>query len=132
MAKKYKFDWAEEDAVECQELDAFIAELDAVCEKHGAGFVVERGYDGDPTDLLIVPYEQADMSIFTDDLNDYGGGVPWLDRAQAAHKKKREARHMRQQSQEQKEREAAKGAREQALLREGVVVQGKRYKLVAE
>lgn len=140
--EKYGFGYSSEDAfsVEIPEMDAFIGEIKAVCAKHGVGFDLERGYSDDSsTDFLIVPYEKANFDFFTEDLDDYNGGVPWLDDAKKEWDRRRSAHYEAQRAAEAANRTraaAAKKAQQEALeadaIRNGLILGGKKYKLVAD
>lgn len=115
------------------ELDAFITDIKATCARHGIGFELERGYSEDSsTDMLLVPYERADFDFITDDLDDYRGGIPWLDAAKAEWSRRQEAGYAARRAHEKAQAQAARQAKENAVLKDGVMLGGKKYKLVAD
>ena len=72
--------------VKCAELDRFRHELRALCERYGIGFELFDNYD-DCRSLRIVSIKEADFDIFIDGLDNYTGGIPWLDEAKAEHQR---------------------------------------------
>lgn len=113
---KYAFGWNERAAVECPAMDSFINDLAAVCEKHGAGFEMESYSDGGGY-LVVVPYKSADFTIFSGHLDEYRGGIPWLDEAKARYDKAREEWNAESQRQEAIRREADDRATYERLKR---------------
>jgi hypothetical protein len=142
MLGKYQFGYGQ--PIESPELDAFVADVMAVFKKYGVGVCytqAEGDYDGGHTDASIVlcPFDDADFDWLTGDLDDYRGGVPWLD---AVKKRYRDA--IEQAAREHREKEliraqqkrdeaaAAKRAQIDAALRDGIELGGKKYRLVEQ
>jgi hypothetical protein len=141
MPNKYSFSgWAlnDPDGVECPELDALVADVKAAFEKHGAGIGVESDYESSDK-IVLVPFGKTDFDWLTDDLDDYSGGIPWLDAARDQYHRNREARHEAERkaeadrrAQDKAMREAQKRAAEQSAIEHGIVLDGKKYRLVEE
>lgn len=120
--------------VPCPELDAFIADITAVLKKHGVGL----GYDdGDWRRLVLVPFAQHEADIFVDNLDEYGNGIPWLDAAKTAWKEAKDQaaraqdRRNREQVEEMERRRfAAVAHQQQDMIQNGMIIDGKHYKLV--
>lgn len=112
--------------VECPELDAFLDDLDAVLKKHGVGIEFDR-WDEYPK-LTLVPYD-GDLSMFTDHL-DYGGRIPWLEDAKKRWHAAAAAYSERRKAEEEAARKAKAEAERDRALKEGVVLAGKRYKII--
>jgi hypothetical protein len=129
MNRKYSFGWSDKDAVECPELDALLGDLEAVCKRFGVSFELESGYD-EPSKLLLIAAKEPDLSFLADHVSDFDTSVPWLAAAKRAYDAKRAHREHEEQQQERARREDAIKAQQATALRDGVLVGGKRYKLV--
>lgn len=127
----YSFGYNSEDGVEIPELDAFIADFRIVCERHGIGLSLESDYDSGRGKVILVPFPDAEFDFITADLNEYARGIPWLDQAKAEYKRRGDERRAAERQREKSLASQRKAAQEAAVLKEGVVVGGKRYKLVA-
>ncbi|MDA8253724.1 MAG: hypothetical protein M0Z28_31735 [Rhodospirillales bacterium] len=127
----YSFSFADEPSVEIPELDAFMADLKAACEKHGVGFVLE--WDNDDIKILnIVPVAAGDWAMFTDYLTYYEGGVPFLDAAKARWRTlvAERDRARREQAAQQSRAEIAR--QETALKAQGITLSDGHYRLVKD
>ena len=132
MLKKYAFDYPEEAAVECAELDTFLADIDEVLKKHGVGLKIDGWESVGAGFIRLVPYKDHESDIFTDQLSEYRGGVPWLDRAKAAFLQKKEEIYAKCDAEQEEKAKAKRQAVEDKMLRDGLTLGGKRYKLVEE
>ena len=110
--------------VNLPEVDSFLAEYNALCKRHGMKFSVEEyGYDGgsyvtlDVADGDSVPYLNLDEA---------SQAIPCIARA----REEVEAMHEAEARADEEKRAAALKKRNETLLRDGVIVAGKRYKLV--
>ena len=131
----YKFGWNEEDAVQCPELEAFVADWIAVCRKHGVGFDLSRESDyegGYDARIVLVPFEEMDMAILTDDLEHSERGISWLDRARDEYERRRDERHRRADAAEREKELRLQREKAARMLEAGIVLEGKRYRLVEE
>ena len=133
MAKLFDFIGYGEarDAVECPELEALIDDLDAAFKKHGVGFGIERGYD-EPDKIILVPLAQADHDFMTLNLEDASPDIPWIVAARSAAMTKRDARYSAERSAAAAKQDALQKAKTEQLLRDGIELGGKRYKLTPE
>ena len=132
---KYKFGYGEEGAVEIPEMDAFRAELDAVFKKYGVTFRHESySDDWGCSSMKLAPYTSHHWDdLFGDDLeNAVEGGVPWLDEARTLYAAKQSARFQAERKSEAERKAAEAKARADALVTNGVLLEGKRYKLVPD
>jgi hypothetical protein len=127
---------AELDGVEIPELTAFLNELEDLFEKHGVGIDLDHGYGDERSKLRLVSYHSymnhTDADLFIRDLEDYERGIAWLDEAKAKVEANRQERWEREMAEE--EAEAAEQAKRNAdkVLKEGLVLAGKRYRVVEE
>jgi len=127
---------AELDGVEIPELTAFLNELEDLFEKHGVGIDLEQAYSDEPAKLRLVSYHSymnhTDADLFVRDLEDYERGIAWLDEAKAKVEANRQARHEREEAEEHLAaiEEAQRNA--DKVLKEGLVLAGKRYRVVEE
>jgi hypothetical protein len=131
----YSFGSSYEFGVEIPELDAFVAEIDAVCQRHGVSFKIDHGWSDDcAARIVLAPYESVADDLLRN-LEEAERGVPWLDaardevrRRQTAHYEAERAAKARGNAEAaEKRRQAA----EAALLQNGVTLSdGKTYKLV--
>ncbi len=71
----YSFGWSDRVTVECPKLDEFMREFVSLCERYGVGYSEGGGY------LVLRAFKDADFAMFTDRVEEYQGGVPWLDEA---------------------------------------------------
>jgi hypothetical protein len=135
MANCYSFGWShvdDPDAVQCPELDALVHDVIAVFGKHGAGIDLEGGYDESPK-IVLVPYDRADFAWLTAHLDD-SRGIPWLDKAREHYRANKDARYKLERQAKAAAELAAKEAQEQAahdaVLKHGIIIAGKKYRLV--
>lgn len=126
---KYDFGWGKAYAVECPELDAFIGDIVSVCKKHGVGIDVDRGSYDDRARIAIVPFDRADFDFITDDLEEYRGGVPWLDKAKALYRERYDSHRAAEDAARTEQNRLAEEAKAKLILENGVIVAGKHYKL---
>lgn len=129
--EKWALGWSEEAAIEVPKLSALKAALLAVCREYGVGFELTGGYgEDDRGDIVIVPFSEEAIDLLFKNLADYDGGISWLDEAKAVYEAKRDELY----KQREEAARAAKLARERAeidaILREGVMIGGKPYRVV--
>lgn len=129
---KYNFGWArnKDIGVDIPQLDAFIADMSAAMKKHGVTFELEHDYDGGRSKVVLVPCKEPDVSFLTEDLEEYSHGIAWLDEAREEWKQRNLADAEKQKSEEMERGRAIRAAHDAKILREGVMVDGKKYKLV--
>jgi hypothetical protein len=127
----YSFGYSS-DEIDIPELDAFLTDMRSVCERHGIGFEWEHGWGEDGSKLLVVPFERAEWDFFFEHLDDYEGGISFLDAAKEAWNEKREKRREAEEAAQSQRHAAARAAHEAALKREGVTLSDGRYRLVKD
>lgn len=90
--------------VEIPELDAFLSEYDALCEKHGVKFKVEEyGYDGGHYVTIEAYDDGADFYL---NLDEADAGIPFIADARRRAEKMREEEEILRRPQELAEQEA--------------------------
>lgn len=100
--KKYSFsNFDDVSAVEIPKLDMFIEEFKLLCEMYGIGFQLEN-YD-EHGYVVPVPAKDADYDFLTNHIHEYGGGIPWLDEAEAEYNQRREEQRKRDERQRNKD-----------------------------
>lgn len=113
---KYSFGWNGRCKVECPELDAFVADIKAVCERYGAGFRVE--HEEYSSKVVLCTFAEMDFDVFTANLDDYDEGVPWLDTAKAEYNRVKDI-------QDESERRIREAAREEAERKQYAILKAK-------
>ena len=128
-SRKYNFGGYHPEAnVECSQLDAFLDALEAVCEKHGLGF--QKDYD-DRRTIILVPYaEGEDLQDFLASDLELATDIPWLAAAMDFYKANVRRIREREDARREAEQVAAGRAHRERLLRDGIELEGKRYRLV--
>lgn len=126
MSRLWKFSDYSEVAVACPELDAFIDDLDAVFKKHGVG--VKFDSCSEYPKLTLKPYD-GDLQAFTEHL-DESRGIPWLDAAYEHWGKVRDEVYEMERRAEKAAKERKAEAERDAALKNGIVLAGKKYRLV--
>lgn len=121
--------------VECPELEAFLGDLIAVCERHGVVPALEESWHNDELMLVLQPFTAKDavglIDALTENLED-ARGPDWL---LAAKERCEENKRMRDAVDAAERRLLARArqhAEERALLAQGIVVAGKHYRLVED
>ena len=118
MAHKIKYH-----SVEIPELDSFLADYAALCKRHGMRFEVDDyGYDGGH----YITIHAADDDELYLNLDYADEAVPCIARARAAVEKIWEAERRAAEARESAELTAYN----ENMIRDGITVAGKRYKLV--
>ena len=123
----------DEAKVECPQLDIFIKELKAVCKRHGIGFTLEDtgyGYDCSVPEMVMVPFKSADFDWITNGLDEYRGGIPWLDAAKAEYIARRDGHYEEQEVRTAKAEAGRQKYAAEQLIHQGIELGGKHYKLV--
>lgn len=136
---KYSFNHAGP-YVEIPELDRFLHELRRLCKTFEVGFRLKFLGDEESLEALVfVPFAECDWDIFTDSLNEYEHGVPFLDEAKlrwraALEKLEAEAEQRRQERLRGANYLAAarKASQEEVLKRDGIMLSDGVYKLVKD
>ena len=139
----YSFDgagvYSKSIGVPCPELDAFVDDMNGVLEKHGIGLELDGDEYGQR--IILVPFTSHQEEFFTRALDEYRYGISWLDAARAAfveaNRTEAERKRLREIEEAKRAEEArqarlalAEQARKEALIREGMMIDGKRYALV--
>jgi hypothetical protein len=132
MSHKYKFYGYYGEGVECPELDALVTDIEAVLAKHGVAYRREGEYEGSDR-IVLVPVEEGDFSdVFLVNLDDWSRDIPWVRRAHDECVALEESRR-REEREKRKQEIKEVAAREEAKLRaNGLIVNGKRYRLVPD
>jgi hypothetical protein len=134
MKWKWTFGYGDEDAVECPQLDAFRNDLIALCRKHGVSIEHERGWgDGDSGHIKLIPYREGDAldDVFYH-LEDAGEGISWLDSARDQFHANQQRRYDARRKAEADQKAALEKRQVDEALAKGVVLQGKKYRLVPD
>lgn len=126
----YKFGWRGPE-VEIPELEAFMTELRALCERYGIGFEL-NSYGEGCGGIVIVPFDNGDWDIFADHLEEYEGGIPFLDQAKAEYERLQEEQRQRQAQAELERNKRAQAADEERLRRDGIRLSDGLYRLVKD
>lgn len=134
---KYSFNHAGP-YVEIGNLDRFLHELRQLCKAYGIGFQLETNEEYSAR-LVPVSFDHCDWDIFTDSLNEYEHGVPFLDEAKlrwraALEKLEAEAEQRRQERLRGANYLAAarKASQEEVPKRNGIMLSDGVYKLVRD
>jgi hypothetical protein len=115
--------------MEIPELDLFLEEYRALCEKHGVQFSSEDyGYDGGHY-MTIEKYTDGSFHL---NLDKAGRGIPFMDRVSEEAERLNNVKYEADRQREMAERDAQRAAAEKAAISNGIVLSGKKYKLVAE
>lgn len=145
MARKYLFGEHDNDinnGVECPEMDALLDDMMAVCRKHRVGLTMENEYRDDArARLQLVMFTPESPNVdpiepLLTGLRGYDGNVPWLQEAKVlydAHR--RQLEHAKREERREQERRAKLLAEQHIAdqaIANGVLLAGKRYKLVPE
>lgn len=130
---EWTFGYGNEDAVECPELDAFRNDLIALCRKHGVSIEHERGWDGEGGNIKLIPYRDGDAldDVFRY-LEEAERGIPWLDAARVQYESNRNRRAAARRKAEADLKAALEKRQVDEALAKGVVLQGKKYRLVPD
>jgi hypothetical protein len=129
--RKYSFGWSAQDSVNIPELDALWADLLAVCKKHGVGFEKEHDYDG-ADDIILTGFSSTAVDCLFADLDEYRGGIPWLDAAKDRFREAVESRRLTEKKLEQERASALARGHAKKLLEDGIAINGVTYRLVPE
>ena len=136
--KDYSFDemYREKVRVPIPELDAFIESFRELCREHGVGLsIAEDLYDefnGRGVKLALVPFEQAEFGFVVEALQNYEGGVLWLDSAREEFKRKDAEMRKAADLKEQRNRANLERVKIEIALRKGIEIGGKRFRVVPE
>ena len=111
--------------MEIPELDAFLEEYRALCQKHGVQFSSEDyGYDGGHY-MTIERYSDGSFHL---NLDEAGHGIPFLDKVRAEAERLNELKYEAERQQEAAAAAARQKAAEQKAITDGVMLSGKKYK----
>lgn len=112
--------------IDIPELDRFLEEYRALCERHGVQFSCEEyGYDGGSY-VTIVKFKDGGFYL---NLDEAGRGIPFIERARAEAERIRDAEYAKKDEAAAAAKRASDLAIERQLLSDGVVLGGKKYKL---
>jgi hypothetical protein len=127
---KYSFGYSynDQDSVEIPELDAFLDDLMAVFERHGAAI----GVDSYSEYGKLILVRTAERDDFTGNLDDRGAGIAWLDAAHERYKENYHRRHKAEEEASRQQRMAAVLEKEQQLKEGGVRLSDGVYRLVKD
>lgn len=138
---KYSFTGNDLDAVEIPELEGWVADIVAVCARHGIGFNIDDGHDT-AAYIVLEPFKTerdgeemeallcSSIGTAYDFRNEFM--VQAKERSTAIRDERHKERAAAERALEASRRRVKNEMDERALLADGVVVAGKRYKLVEE
>ena len=127
----YSFGYGQKaDEVEIPELDVFLLALFKVCKKHGVGMRVEcSDYAGG---LVLTSIDLGDWGMFTQSLDEYEGGVPFLDAAKIEWQKRKADREAANRKQRDELAVENRKRCEDKMRQDGLLLSDGRYRLVKE
>lgn len=115
--------------MEIPELDKFLEEYRALCERHGVQFSSENyDYDGG----AYVTIERFSNGGFHLNLDESDFTIPFMAKARQEAERLRDIESAADAARKKKAAEDRREAEENAALKNGVMLNGKRYKLIPE
>lgn len=111
------------------ELDRFLDEYRALCERHGVQFACEEyGYDGGH----YVTIEKYTNGAFYLNLDEADKDIPFIARVLDEAHRLNEIKYAKDKEERRLKQEATAAEIERRTISDGVVLSGKKYKLVPE